>query len=268
MADDQHKNNNHNPAASLAFGPEDAKIINEFLKTQSHQVFKIPDVRVLIAQARLERLNADDIRTFEGHGDAVIDNTLEHNLNALKKAVAFDRPSQLINPLCQIQYVQYHQQSLKVLTIGPRSEAEIFDLIAAGFLPENIRGLDLISYSDFVDLGDMHDMPYDDNSFDIIIVGWVLGYSNDIPKVAEEVLRVAKPNGVIAIGNQHTPMSKEEVEQNLGYKLDDTRFETADDLLKPFGKHVERVYFRHDVHPSMQERNGDLMVIFQLPGEA
>jgi len=263
MANDQSKN----PAASLAFGPEDAKIINEFLKTQSHQVFKIPDVRVLIAQARLERLDPADIRTFDGHGDSVIDNTLEHNLNALKKAVAFDRPSQLINPLCQIQYVQYHQQSLKVLTIGPRSEAEIFDLIAAGFLPENIRGLDLISYSDFVDLGDMHEMPYEDNSFDIVIIGWVLGYSNDITRVAQEVLRVSRPNGVIAIGNQHTPMTKEEVEKNLGYKLDDTRFETAEDLLAPFEGHVDQVYFRHDVHPSMRERNGDLMVIFQRPGD-
>lgn len=264
MADNE---NNVNPTASLAFGPEDAKIINEFLKTQSHQVFKIPDVRVLIAQARLERLNPEDIRTFEDHGDAVIDNTLTHNLNALKKAVAFNRPSQLINPLCQIQYVQYHQQSLKVLTIGPRSEAEIFDLIAAGFLPENIRGLDLISYSDFVDLGDMHAMPYDDDSFDVVIIGWVLGYSNDVPKVAEEVLRVTRPNGVIAIGNQHTPMSKEDVEKNLGYALDDTRFETAQDLLEPFGKSVDRVYFSHDIHPTMRERNGDLMVIFQLPGE-
>ena len=81
-------------------------------------------------------------------------------------------------------------------------------MIAAGFLPENIRGLDLISYSDFVDLGDMHAMPYDDNSFDVIIIGWVLGYSNDVAKVAQEILRVTRPNGVIAIGNQLTPMSK------------------------------------------------------------
>ena len=91
--------NDAKPTASLAFGLEDAKIINDFLKAQSHQVFKIPDVRVLIAQARLERLNPEDIRTFEGHGDAVIENTLQHNIKALKKAVAFNRPSQLINPL-------------------------------------------------------------------------------------------------------------------------------------------------------------------------
>lgn len=36
---------NTKPPASLAFGLEDAKIINDFLKTQSHQDFKIPDVR-------------------------------------------------------------------------------------------------------------------------------------------------------------------------------------------------------------------------------
>ncbi|MGY8991568.1 MAG: hypothetical protein ACKVHL_08265, partial [Rhodospirillales bacterium] len=75
------------------------------------------------------------------------------------------------------------------------------------------------------------------------------------------------PNGVVAIGNQLTPMSKADVEKNLGYALDDTRFDTAQDLLEPFGENVDRVYFSHDVHPTMRERNGDLMVIFQLPGE-
>jgi SAM-dependent methyltransferase len=263
MADDQE---NTRPAASLAFGPEDAKIINDFLKTSSHQIFKIPDVRVLIAQARLERLDPKDIRVFEGYGEEVVENTLEHNLGALKKAIAFDRPSLLINPLCNIQYVQYNQQSLKVLAVGPRSEAEIFDLIASGFLQENIRGLDLISYSDFVDLGDMHAMPYGDDSFDVIILGWVLGYSRDIPKAASEILRVARPNAVIALGCQYTPESNEAVEKTLGYKLDGTRFETAHDLLAPFDGHIGQVYFRHDVHETLRHRNGDVMAIFQLAG--
>ena len=42
-------------------------------------------------------------------------------------------------------------------------------LTSAGFDPANIRGLDLISYSSMVDVGDMHDLPYEDDSFDIVI---------------------------------------------------------------------------------------------------
>ncbi len=37
----------------------------------------------------------------------------------------------------------------------------------------NIRGLDLFSCSPRIDVGDMHDMRYADNSFDVIFLGWV-----------------------------------------------------------------------------------------------
>ena len=56
-----------------------------------------------------------------------------------------------------------------------------------------------MSYSDFIDVGDMHAMPYEDNSFDIVMLGWVLGYSSDPRTVASEAMRVCRPGGYIAV---------------------------------------------------------------------
>ena len=39
---------------------------------------------------------------------------------------------------------------------------------------KNITALDLFSYTPKFDMGDMHKMPYNNNSFDIIISGWCL----------------------------------------------------------------------------------------------
>ena len=45
---------------------------------------------------------------------------------------------------------------IRKFCIGPRNEAEIFMLWSYGFKLENIVGLDLISYSPLIDLGDMY----------------------------------------------------------------------------------------------------------------
>jgi len=60
---------------------------------------------------------------------------------------------------------------------------------------KNIRGLDLISYSPWVDLGDMHAMPYEDDTWDITLVSMVLTYSENPRKVVDEVVRVTKSGG-------------------------------------------------------------------------
>jgi ubiquinone/menaquinone biosynthesis C-methylase UbiE len=54
-----------------------------------------------------------------------------------------------------------------------------------------MAAVDLISYSPWITPGDMHKLPFDDNTFDIIVLGWVLGYSSTPGQVANEVLRVA-----------------------------------------------------------------------------
>ncbi len=88
----------------------------------------------------------------------------------------------------------------KVLSVGPRTEGEIFNLVAHGFRLRNIIGLDLITYSPRVHLGDMHAMPFPNASFDVALLGWVISYSDRKSAAAAEVARVVKPGGLVAIG--------------------------------------------------------------------
>lgn len=98
------------------------------------------------------------------------------------------------------KYSSSDLKNLKVLSIGPRAEGEIFNIFAHGFELKNIIGLDLFSYSPFIKLGDMHNLNFNDEEFDIVLMGWCLAYSNDKKKALSEVKRVLSKNGLVIIG--------------------------------------------------------------------
>ena len=236
----------------------------EHVKNNPDYLLHIPEARRFLVEGRLNRLKADDFRVLEGQSDNVRNGAFEKNLSNLKEAVALERPALLINPLMSIDFIAKHVKSLKVLSIGPRTEAELLTLIANGFNPKNIRGVDLVSYSDYVDLGDMHALPYQDDSFDVIIAGWVLTYSADPQKVAREILRVARPGCYVAVGCQHVPPAEISAEDssltNRGYG----RYETTQDILRLFNNNVRSVPFRHDIHPTLENDRSDVMVVFDV----
>ena len=93
-------------------------------------------------------------------------------------------------PLMSLDFIR--PINMKVLSIGPRMESELFKLVSMGFQLKNIKSLDIQSYSDLIELGDIIDMPYEDNSFDLVIIGWVLVYTNEPQKAINEVIRVLK----------------------------------------------------------------------------
>ena len=249
-------------ALGLAAG--EVREIEAYVRNNPLELLRIPYVRDAVTAARVHRLKTEDVRTLRDHDSAVIENTIQHNLSGLRNLAALHRPSLLINPLLSSCYFLENHRSFEVLTVGPRTEAEIFALMAAGIPPANIRGLDLISYSPFVDLGDMHHMPYADDRFDVVLLGWVLGYSNDLARVAREVLRVARPGALVAIGHENDPNSKDELDAERGFALDGTGFKSTDEMLALFAPHVDAVLFRHDVHPSLRHVVSHVMVLFQL----
>ena len=65
---------------------------------------------------------------------------------------------------------------------------------------ENITGVDLFSYSSLIKLGDMHHLEFNNDEFDIVLMGWCLAYSNDKQKALTEVKRVLAKNGALIIG--------------------------------------------------------------------
>ncbi len=146
------------------------------------------------------------LRVYELPSAGVSKNTISHNLQGLVDLGVFRAPI-LIRPLSVIESLSPDSD---ILSIGPRTEGELLYLVAHGFNPQKIRGLDLISYSPWIDLGDMHQMPYPDNAFDSVILGWVIAYSDDRPRAAREVIRVSRPGALVAIGVEYNPVSNED----------------------------------------------------------
>ena len=68
----------------------------------------------------------------------------------------------LLMPAIKKKYNNSELKNLKVLSIWPRSEGEIFNIFAHGFELNNITGLDLFSYSPYIKLGDMHNLKFND----------------------------------------------------------------------------------------------------------
>jgi hypothetical protein len=196
------------------------------------------------------------VRVF-GDLQSVTANGFEHNQNAIWHGRPSDRILKLIMPMSVIDRLNAQSE---VLAIGVRYETDLLYLMAYG-LP-NCRGLDLFSYSPWVDLGNMHAMPYGDNSFDAVLMGWTLAYSDDQRKAAAEIVRVGRNGGVVALSNSYYPpetLDRWRLEgQTMG--LIDRRQTTAA-ILELFGSNVERVYFQHDPNPT---RQGACVVIFSI----
>ncbi len=154
----------------------------------------------------------------------------------------------------------------RVLSIGPRSEGELLNLVGHGFRRANVRGLDLIAYSSWVDLGDMHAMPYADNSWDAIICGWVLAYSDQKQKAVDEIVRVARPGAVVAVGVEYCGLSNEQLVARYGYLPGSAeRIWSIREVEALFEGHIEQVYFRHDVAEARkQEEAVALVLVFSV----
>ena len=87
-------------------------------------------------------------------------------------------------------------------------------------------------------------IPYDADSFDLVIANHVLFYCEDIPKVCQEVRRVLKPHGRVicsTYGNDHMREVSELVQ-----KFDDRIVLAAENLYERFGKENGKEILRAD----------------------
>lgn len=241
-------------------------------------LLQIPYFQGFFAKKRLESVKDEDISVFENPTDGVNEVAIPHNINGLKDYGALYRPFRLLAPLATIDYIASNVGDLKVLAIGPRTEAEIFGLLALGFKPENITAVDLISYSELIELGDMHDLPYEDEQFDITIAGWVFAYSQDNQRAADEIARVTKPGGFVVVGCVSEPLHSQEardqamglygglpqetIDPNLPGKLV-SRFFHTQQILNLFANCIDETIMVHNHDPRMMEKRSNAIVIFR-----
>ena len=180
------------------------------------------------------------LRTLEA--DRSDPETVRHNLKSLRAGNT--RMHRLLRPLTALEMLD---ENSKVLLIGPRNEADLWLLAGYGFSIENLRGLDIISYSPLIDLGDMHETPYTDNQWDAVVLGWVLSYSIDPGRLANEVVRIVKPGGIVAIGVEYSTLTPDDVSGLVGYRLGkDERINSVAQILELFGSTLGHVYYSHD----------------------
>lgn len=200
-------------------------------------------------------------KTIDGDKDAVASNTVSHNLKSMRD-LSSRRSFLLARPLSAIEALD---ENSKILCIGPRTEAELMILVAQGYKAHNIKGFDLISYSSWIDIGDMHKLPYKDNTWDSAMLGWVLAYSLKPEVAAQEVIRVCKPGAIIAVGVEFNPLSNEEISSVVGYDPGNTkRIETVQMILDFFGDAVDHVYFSHDIIEKRKNELGSIIAIFSI----
>ena len=124
-----------------------------------------------------------------GHLEKVV----AHNYDAVWR-ITRQRTERLINILSSIR--GFDRRRAKVLVIGPRNEAELLLFAAHGLTLKNISSIDLFSVSPMIQVMDMHDMSFADDSFDVVYAAYVLTYSDRPQRAVGEMLRVVKPGGL------------------------------------------------------------------------
>ena len=200
------------------------------------------------------------LRHFEVYKDEKGVQANDYSIKMLKVGRTSHRPRRLILPLSVIEAAN---KSGNTLSIGCRFETELLYLAAYGFDPKKTRGLDMISYSPWVDVGNMHDLPYQTSSQDTVILGWVLPYSSDPARAVSEVIRVLKDGGLVAVGQSYYPASQLAEMKSKGANVVDleTRVQTTNGILSLFSAHLQQVYWQHD---SLPDREGTCSVIFSI----
>lgn len=247
----------------LAVTVPQAEGMIEALRTRPAQFFLAPVCRQYLAKKRFDK-RGGTIRVHEGASQGVMPGTVDHNKIQIEDGMfaSARRTQRLIGPLASIQRVYDNAAALKVLSIGPRTEMELMHLVGVGFLPENVTGIDLISTSPWIDTGDMHALPYPDNSFDVVVSSWVLAYSREPRKAMDEMVRVLVPDGLIVIGATYNPWAADVDYKDADAKIVGTVFRSVSQYKDMLGDALARVYFEED--PDTDAAPGAVMLIGKI----
>lgn len=132
-----------------------------------------------------------------------ITGTINHNKQVFNKFPLTDFTMKRMDRLIAvIKSLELIADQSNFLIIGPRTESDIYKIIY-NYPQSKINAIDIISYSPLIDLQDAHCTNFNSNSFECIISGWVLKYSTNKEKMMNEMIRVVKNEGLIAIGIEY-----------------------------------------------------------------
>ncbi len=182
-------------------------------------------------------------RTVSGKKETALTSNLDHANSPIKDFLksygkfTSKRTEIHMGPLKSLDFLKF--KKMKVLVVGPRVESEIFRLLGYGFSLRNIKSIDIQSYSNLITLANMTKIPFEDNYFDLIIVGWVITYSNSVQVAANEFIRVGKNSCLISLCHTHKKKEEERLSDNL--------LNNSNDIINYFNKNLSTVIFKY--HP-------------------
>ena len=84
-----------------------------------------------------------------------------------------------------------------VLCVGCRNALELDRFRASGF--QDVVGIDVFSQRADIQVMDMHEMSFEDDSFDVVYASHALEHSYDVERVVREIGRVARDGAVVGV---------------------------------------------------------------------
>jgi hypothetical protein len=160
-----------------------------------HQIYLIPTIRERICRWRFKFLIL-----FTGLRSSSLENVLhaEYSKGHFHKYLSFKgRVNFLVNLVGSL--LGKDRKKLKLLSVGPRFESELYGYRGLGFRWKNIDAIDTYSYSPRIKVGNMHNIDYPNEHFNVVVCGWTLAYSNNPSAALGEFARILSSNGLLII---------------------------------------------------------------------
>ncbi len=110
---------------------------------------------------------------------------------------------------------EYINKKKYALCLGSRTGQEVFVL---GQLGVKAIGIDLVAFPPFTIKGDIHNLDFDNNKFDLIFTN-ILDHSLYLEKFIQEMERVCVKNGIIILNIQEN-LPGDDYSENIIYHAD------------------------------------------------
>jgi SAM-dependent methyltransferase len=254
---DEPKEKSEEAKPATQFSNTDWNIIRNYFNKNPSQLMLHEGIRIFAARRRAE--SAQVREKWSEPNDNLVSFTIPYNEQKMDFFLE-SRVGRLLRPLSIIDPVFESASELKVLSIGPRNENEILHLVGHGFQLSNIDAVDLISNSPLVKIADMHDLPFEDDQYDVVVSGWTLPYSRNPKQALAEKIRVTKPGGLVCVGLTRVPPGDDGAQQlaDEGAK----NYLSTDEILEDMGSAATSVAFRHD--PLDPSKKGGILLIVRV----
>jgi SAM-dependent methyltransferase len=228
-----------------------------YMRKHPQAMFFDKELRKAVASNRAAVFKISE--QWQGDRSNMIDLTIKYNQERMENILE-SHVVRLLRPLSIIDPVYDRASELNVLSVGPRNENEVFHLIAHGFMPHNIEAIDVVSNSPLVRVADMHDIPFPDASFDVVVSGWTLPYSRNAKLAIREKVRVLRNGGLLCMGLTRVPADHPEYPDMV--RQGSSIYMSSDQMLADIGDALGSVAFRHD--PLDPSKKGAVLVIARI----